>query len=453
MSGTLTVKAYLVGRDEAPREIRRFTLELRPSSGRMERLSSKVLEVFQGLKSEFFQMCYKDDEGDMIAFSSEEELTLALSCVKDNIFRLYVKEKRECKREHRRQAQEQAATAGAATAGTVHVGVTCDGCDGAVLGTRYKCAVCPDYDLCSSCEGKGLHTEHDMIMFRTPLNHPFGWFPRGPWHHKMKHWKHGFPHPAWMAAAGRHPGGPFCPNFGHNSMPNAQPQQAGCSANQEQDPGVTLLKEVGESVAAMLNPLGIDVDIDVEHGGKRIKVNPSQPSSMEGCTSKNMSSGNSEDVKEMETGHPNSVEKENLSGNKSFTTEQTEEREVKVKTEAAASSGSEEEWTCISSKEVDPSTGELQSLQMQAEEALRSLRLSSNPSTSLDGPTGLREAAAYPHLPQDADPRLVESLAQMLSMGFSNDGGWLTHLLQTKNCDIGQALDTIQFSRNNAAKK
>lgn len=398
MSATVTAKAYLLGRDEAPREIRRFTLELRPIPGRLERLNAKVLEVFQGLKSESFQMCYKDEEGDMIAFSSEEELTLALSCVKDNIFRLYVKEKKECKREHRRQALEQAAaaaSAGAVHAGTVHAGVTCDGCDGPVAGTRYKCAVCPDYDLCSSCEGKGLHTEHDMIMFRTPLNHPFGWFPRGPWHHKMKHWKHGFPHPAWIAAAGRHPGGPFCPNFGHNATPNAQPQQAGPSTNQEQDPGVTLLKEVGENVAAMLNPLGIDVDIDVEHGGKRIKVNPSQPSSMDGCASKSMSTANSEDAIEMEAGNPNSVEKENVPGSKNFTAEQPmqmEEREVfKAKTDAGAASGGEEEWTCISSKEVDPSTGELLSLQMQAEEALRSLRLS-NPDTSLDGPTGLREA-------------------------------------------------------------
>lgn len=46
----------------------------------------------------------------------------------------------------------------------------------------------------------------------------------------------------------------------------------------------------------------------------------------------------------------------------------------------------------------------------------------------------------YPHLPPEADPRLIESLSQMLSMGFSDEGGWLTRLLQTKNYDIGAAL-------------
>ena len=34
----------------------------------------------------------------------------------------------------------------------VHVGVTCDGCQALPLtGVRYKCMVCPDYDLCTVC--------------------------------------------------------------------------------------------------------------------------------------------------------------------------------------------------------------------------------------------------------------------------------------------------------------
>lgn len=48
----------------------------------------------------------------------------------------------------------------------------------------------------------------------------------------------------------------------------------------------------------------------------------------------------------------------------------------------------------------------------------------------------------------EADPRLIESLSQMLSMGFSDEGGWLTRLLQTKDYDIGAALDTIQYSKH-----
>ncbi|KAK2118427.1 Sequestosome-1 [Saguinus oedipus] len=159
-------------------------------------------------------------------------------------------------------------------------------------------------------------------------------------------------------------------------------------------------------------------------------------------------------------------------------------------------SGGDDDWTHLSSKEVDPSTGELQSLQMPESEGPSSL------DPSQEGPTGLKEAALYPHLPpgkegwpesgghsrdpyrsqaeattelggvegsdggtadtqlrllivtwqpwvnHEADPRLIESLSQMLSMGFSDEGGWLTRLLQTKNYDIGAALDTIQYSKH-----
>lgn len=55
----------------------------------------------------------------------------------------------------------------------VHPNVICDGCEGPVVGTRFKCSVCPDYDLCSTCEGKGIHKEHNMVMFQSPLLNPF----------------------------------------------------------------------------------------------------------------------------------------------------------------------------------------------------------------------------------------------------------------------------------------
>ena len=53
----------------------------------------------------------------------------------------------------------------------VHPNVICDGCNGPVVGTRYKCSVCPDYDLCSACEVKGLHREHGKLAFPSPIGH------------------------------------------------------------------------------------------------------------------------------------------------------------------------------------------------------------------------------------------------------------------------------------------
>lgn len=50
----------------------------------------------------------------------------------------------------------------------VHCGVVCDVCDVPVVGFRYKCAICPNYDLCSKCETDGHHSQHIMVRFPMP---------------------------------------------------------------------------------------------------------------------------------------------------------------------------------------------------------------------------------------------------------------------------------------------
>ncbi|XP_067423275.1 sequestosome-1 isoform X4 [Emydura macquarii macquarii] len=405
----LTVKAYLLGKEEVTREIRRFALE---PPARYQDVRDKVGELFSGLLLRAgaapgaFQMYYKDEDGDMIAFSSDDELKMALPYVKDGIFRIYIKEKKECRREHRSQCNQEHPP------NVVHPNVICDGCDGPV------------------------------------------WFPRGRWLRKMRH---GVPPFAWMHGWGQPGPATPCQNSGQaqaNAAPqNPDPEQEAFNS-QPQDSNVTFLKNVGESVAAMLSPLGIEVDIDVEHGGQKSKVTPPCPSSERSDSEHGGSFTN-------KTGQtkPEGSSKEPATAKKGSITEQMQEMVIEPPAthlednsflsqeqgESSSSAGGDEDWTHLSSKEVDPSTGELQSLQLPEAEGLSSLdpsQVSPKP-----GPTGLREAALYPHLPPEADPRLIESLSQMLSMGFSNDGGWLTRLLQTKNCDIGAALDTIQYSK------
>ena len=52
--------------------------------------------------------------------------------------------------------------------GEPHPGVTCDGCDKTVVGFRYKCVQCPDYDLCGRCETKRIHPGHNMMRIASP---------------------------------------------------------------------------------------------------------------------------------------------------------------------------------------------------------------------------------------------------------------------------------------------
>ncbi|XP_018544645.1 sequestosome-1 isoform X2 [Lates calcarifer] len=411
---SVTVKAYLLGKDESVKEIRRFAVDQDVSCS-FEYLSRKTAGVFSNLKNNGFNMYYRDEDGDLVAFSSDDELMMGLACVKDGTFRLFIKEKKEHRRDFPLHAfppftfapppppggPQHAPPPHMAPPPVLHPNVTCDGCDAPVVGTRFKCSVCPNYDLCSTCQARGTHTEHALL----PIWHPLQWFPRGKWMKRIRH---------CMWNQNLNQGQP--PNQDQDQTQDqdqaqAQAQdgdQAGSSrpaTGSASQANVDFLKNIGEGVAAMLSPLGIDVDIDVEHEGQRTKVTPpSQSGGAEGNVEMEMDGGGSEGSK--------------------------------------MSRDSDEEWTHLSSREVDPSTGELQSLQPRNQDQEQD-----SPSGDQQGPSGLREAALYPHLPQEADPRLVESLSLMLSMGFTDEGGWLTRLLQAKNFDIGAALDAIQYAK------
>ncbi len=54
----------------------------------------------------------------------------------------------------------------------IHRFIICDGCGkDPVVGIRYKCAVCHDFDLCSECEENTIH-DHPFLKIRHPGQTP-----------------------------------------------------------------------------------------------------------------------------------------------------------------------------------------------------------------------------------------------------------------------------------------
>ncbi|RDA93217.1 hypothetical protein CP533_6495 [Ophiocordyceps camponoti-saundersi (nom. inval.)] len=59
--------------------------------------------------------------------------------------------------------------------GSVHRGCQCNSCGMVpIRGVRYRCANCPDFDLCETCESQGVHTKtHIFYKIKVPAP-PFG---------------------------------------------------------------------------------------------------------------------------------------------------------------------------------------------------------------------------------------------------------------------------------------
>jgi len=66
-------------------------------------------------------------------------------------------------------AQAASSFSAAPAAKPVHPNIICDGCEGPVIGTRFKCTVCPDFDFCESCKSTKQHP-HELASIAAPFS-------------------------------------------------------------------------------------------------------------------------------------------------------------------------------------------------------------------------------------------------------------------------------------------
>merc|ERR1712012_1461776 len=144
-------------------EVRRFVVP-QDCSTSMVYLKEKLKSIFGRQVENGMKITWRDEDGDDVSIESDEELVIALHEMKGPLYKLAVI---ACNQEPLKTTQHdhvQETPVGA----EVHPGVTCDACEGPVIGHRYKCLKCPDYDLCAKCEAKGFHPGHNMMRIATP---------------------------------------------------------------------------------------------------------------------------------------------------------------------------------------------------------------------------------------------------------------------------------------------
>ena len=256
-----------------------------------------------------------DDDGDTVTISSDE-LTEALEHFKGNLFRLCIKTRvsgsaatsskppSDCQDVPTQSSNFYNSEQG----GYFHPGVICDGCNRPIYGTRFKCMNCSDYDLCSGCEGKGIHMNHNMIGITQYVNlnpciHAFssgshrrcGSFFGGGGCKNDKRRCHCKPffHRGWEGKLdGRGTKGPgACSFFPGQSRqcrqerkPNSEASEAEpehMDTEQKGDLSVEdhrgLLREVGEVVSNFLEPFGVKVDMGIVSGEGSTGSTASEP--------------------------------------------------------------------------------------------------------------------------------------------------------------------------------
>lgn len=397
----LSVKAYLLILNSDQQEIRRFSIDDGASSN-FDYLLTKIKTVFPAIRTKQLRLFWKDEDGELVTFSSDEELVEALGSIQGDVFRVYIRV---------REGQEDTqAENGQSPSDAEHVGVVCDGCDHGIFGTRFKCVVCPDYDLCMKCERKNLHKEHEMFRICTPrarpgcpgASFPFYFAPPSFAYHTP-----GCPpnHPPGFGPWGRGRGGHFrggpwsgrgrCggPRGRCGKAPEAKCEQhkEKTTDSNEVPVGPPFLHAMGEAIANFLGPMGIEVHTyaDTEKDCCKGKC---------GCDHKEDRSEETATSQASTSQQPDNMDLDSQST--SSTPEKTEENP------------GTEDYVMVDKEK-----------QKQTEKT--------------DAATGT--------VPEPEDP-LEVAIAQMQAMGFEDHDGWLSRLIVAKEYDIGKVLDAIQYN-------
>lgn len=407
----LSVKAYL-NPDTNQQEIRRFAID-EGASASYAYLAKKIEQVFPIVRGKIFKLFWKDADNEMITFSSDEELIEALGSISGYVFRVFVKVDGTLKQDETFSGDNRSSSD---QPGPAHTGVVCDGCNKSIFGIRFKCVVCPDFDLCLTCETKGLHNDHEMLRITTPRTPGHNWFhnlnpfafqpPPNPPHPPNGASPHQF-FPDFGCGFGPWGRGGFGHRGGKRSgrgKPRCKAGEAKCDRHSSQSSeaqsneipvGPPFLHAVGETIASFLSPLGVEVH--------------TYASTEKDCCQGKCQNG--------------------------FSTENPENAQ------AGPSGESTYRYPPANDAKSDKNPEKEMEVQSPEEFVLVDEELEEEP----------QESRATGSTADEADPSdpLEVAIAKMHAMGFDDDSGWLSQLIKAKGYDISKVLDAMHFEGKN----
>ncbi|XP_026465287.1 LOW QUALITY PROTEIN: sequestosome-1-like [Ctenocephalides felis] len=285
--GNVAFKAFLYTdkNSENHEEVRWFHVDQNAVVS-LDLVKQKLVSTFPRLVDREFKLYWKDCDNDLVLISTDTELLIALTNITTEPRRLYI---------YLEPTQNNPSNPSNPNNNVHHVGVVCDGCGGEIYGYRYKCVECPDFDLCSRCESNGVHSEHCFLRLTdftatrrlrkclSASRKMFRHCDREAGKHGKRHGGH--PRHGWYELLSQFVADINSPEEETNkdnekAESNAQkeapkskcpfmaPKSSGDSGNKESDCHVSYLRNIGQTIASLLDPLGIDVDVEVRSKDK-----------------------------------------------------------------------------------------------------------------------------------------------------------------------------------------
>merc|ERR1739838_558584 len=489
MTDNVSFKVFLKdSNDGGENEVRRFVVDKDVSTS-FTYLQEKLCAVFPQLKLKIFSVSWIDEDSDTVTIGMDEELIIALTEMPGPVYKLVVNVKSQKKEETTKQANN-----GSQQESHIHPGVICDDYD--LCGSCEAAGKHPGHNMMRianpemvfpqrlfkrihkmqeraeksrSRHGKE-HADASAGQSGTVPPPPFGFPGRGrgmfrgrgmngfggmrgmegmrgcsgvgawagpAFDAMMRGWmgeqpmgNPGFPgHPGNQNESNGATNYAFEHQHAHEAAFEAAQEAHEQAHNAATEQFATMsgnadyLKNVGTFVAAALDPLGIDVQVDIETPeGNRNTVRSSTR-----CSSSSSSSTSS-------VAAPNEPMEDKKSGDNNEQSPKTGQNRSGIKTPS-----DDEEWSVVDDKTDDKKSVEIP-IKIIIEEDKKQM-YPSLPEDLSDATAPVDAAVATANSP---DPKIQVALQAMMNMGFSNEGGWLTSLLEAKNGDIGKVLDILQ---------